>query len=80
MMHKTTSDTPHGLEISGSLSVTGTHFSRSCSTAIFLGVARAAVSQLLDQLRSFPNDSAAVDAAVVLASAAHAGQRARFYL
>ena len=34
MMHKTTSDTPHELEISGSRSVTGTHFSRSCSTAI----------------------------------------------
>ena len=34
MMHKTTSDTPHELEISGRRSSTGTHRVRSCATAI----------------------------------------------
>ena len=34
MMHKTTSDTPHELEISGRRSVTGIHRNRSCATAI----------------------------------------------
>ena len=61
MMHKTTSDTPHELEIFGRRSVTGIHRNRSCATAISSSSCpRAARGQALDQIRAVQSDAVAV--------------------